>query len=580
MEQKEFSWLGDVSRSRLKQDMAHISQWYRYTGSWGGEACVDYILGQLREFGIPCWAESFEFLRSYPIITRLQVEENGVFRPVQALAAVFSASCQDLQGPLWCDEATNGTDLEESRQFSAMRGKIVLTHRRHGEDILKAFHHGALAVISVWDTQEEKLHHNTIGTVWGGPAPENLWRFGSVPAVCVTKREGEKLWQDAAAGRVTRARLTVQMAQKVVTARMPVADIPGQRDSFLLVNGHYDSWYEGVTDNAAANVSQLECARVLWKNRHLLQRGVRLVWWGGHSDGRYAGSAAYADRHYEELRQKCVGQLNQDMFSGLNCQLVGKATGGMEQAGLLKNWIQEAGAACGPILDGLNRSSDESFSGIGLPFSMMSTFTPRPDSEWMPHWPESAGPWWHTVDDDITRLDEEHLVRDAQVMVHMAASLATRRDLPVDMPGFIQKMDRVLAQIDGQSDPCFTLCDVRARLQKLQKAIEPLQTLIDTGALTNSDPLVQTFAGALMRLSYSWGSEYEHDDAYPGPSLFSQLRKAVGLTRENSRPVYFLAVQNRFQRQKNRLLVEIEELCRRAYEWQARWEKEQGGVSL
>ena len=200
MEQKEFSWLGDVSRSRLKQDMAHISQWVPVHRFLGREACVDYILGQLREFGIPCWAESFEFLRSYPIITRLQVEENGVFRPVQALAAVFSASCQDLQGPLWCDEATNGTDLEESRQFSAMRGKIVLTHRRHGEDILKAFHHGALAVISVWDTPEEKLHHNTIGTVWGGPAPENLWRFGSVPAVCVTKREGEKLWQDAARG--------------------------------------------------------------------------------------------------------------------------------------------------------------------------------------------------------------------------------------------------------------------------------------------------------------------------------------------------------------------------------------------
>lgn len=567
MEQEKNRWLADISESRLRDDMAHISRWYRYTGSWDGEACVDYILGQLRAYGIPCHAESFEFLRSYPISTQLYVEENGKWRQIQAMAAVFSASCQDLQGPLWCDEATDGTDLAESRRLSAMRGKIVLTRRRHGEEVIKAFLHGALAVISVWDTPEDRLHHNTIGTVWGGPAPENLWRFGTVPAMCVTQRDGEALWDDVVAGRVTQARLTVQMAEQVVTARMPVADIPGKRDSFLLVNGHYDSWYEGVTDNAAANVAQIECARVLWKNRHLLQRGVRFVWWGGHSDGRYAGSAAYADRHYEELRQKCIGQLNQDMFSGINCQLVGKATGGMEKEGLLRTWIQESGAKCGQVTDGLNRSSDESFSGIGLPFSMMSSFTPEPGSEWLPHWPDSAGPWWHTVDDGMTRLDWEYLVRDTRVMVHMAASLTVARDLPVDMPGFIQKMDRALAQIEEESDPCFTLHDVRARLQKLKDALEPLQTLVDANTLPNSDPLVQTFAGGLMRLCYSWGSEYEHDDAYAGSSLFSQLRKAVGLTWENSRPVYFLAVQNRFQRQKNRLLLEIEELYQKAITW-------------
>lgn len=108
---------------------------------------------------------------------------------------------------------------------------------------------------------------------------------------------------------------------------------------------------------------------------------------------------------------------------------------------------------------------------------------------------------------------------------------------------------------------------MRARLQKLKDALEPLQTLVDANTLPNSDPLVQTFAGGLMRLCYSWGSEYEHDDAYAESSLFSQLRKAVGLTRENSRPVYFLAVQNRFQRQKNRLLLEIEELYQKAITW-------------
>ena len=61
-----------------------------------------------------------------------------------------------------------------------------------------------------------------------------------------------------------------------------------------------------------------------------------------------------------------------------------------------------------------------------------------------------------------------------RVMVHMAASLTVARDLPVDMPGFIRKMDRALAQIEEESDPCFSLCDVRARSQKLKEGAAAL----------------------------------------------------------------------------------------------------------
>ncbi len=47
--------------------------------------------------------------------------------------------------------------------------------------------------------------------------------------------------------------LTCAVNRSVVTSSMPVARISGRSNAFILITGHYDSWYEGITDNAAAN---------------------------------------------------------------------------------------------------------------------------------------------------------------------------------------------------------------------------------------------------------------------------------------------------------------------------------------
>ena len=95
---------------------------------------------------------------------------------------------------------------------------------------------------------------------------------------------------------------------------LPVVEIPGARDpdEFLLVHGHYDSWYEGIGDNATGDAALLELARVLWSLRARLQRSVRIAWWPGHSTGRYAGSTWYADTFADELDERCIAQLDID----------------------------------------------------------------------------------------------------------------------------------------------------------------------------------------------------------------------------------------------------------------------------
>ena len=107
--------------------------------------------------------------------------------------------------------------------------------------------------------------------------------------------------------------LTCAVNRSVVTSSMPVARISGRSNAFILITGHYDSWYEGITDNAAANAIMLEMARVLSLHQSELDRGVVLGWWSGHSDARYAGSTWFCDNHWQELYENCVAHLNIDI---------------------------------------------------------------------------------------------------------------------------------------------------------------------------------------------------------------------------------------------------------------------------
>ena len=71
--------------------------------------------------------------------------------------------------------------------------------------------------------------------------------------------------------------LNVEMCQSIVSSTMPVARIQGRSDKYVLVSGHYDSWYEGITDNGVANAAMMEIARVFQENQEHLERSVVLA---------------------------------------------------------------------------------------------------------------------------------------------------------------------------------------------------------------------------------------------------------------------------------------------------------------
>jgi Zn-dependent M28 family amino/carboxypeptidase len=107
------------------------------------------------------------------------------------------------------------------------------------------------------------------------------------------------------------------MTTRVRTGWMPIPHLVGElagrhEDRFVLFSGHVDSWHYGAMDNGTANATMLEVARLLAGRRSALRRGIRFAFWSGHSHGRYAGSAWYADHAWRELHQRCVVHLNID----------------------------------------------------------------------------------------------------------------------------------------------------------------------------------------------------------------------------------------------------------------------------
>ena len=138
--------------------------------------------------------------------------------------------------------------------------------------------HGAAGWIQVWRSGEALIHEDTAGAVWGTPDLDSRFLLLHMPVVGVTLDTGRRLVErlQSPAGPVM-AELTVQVDCGVREVALPVAEIRGESEEFLLLSCHYDTWYQGAFDNCAANGAVLEIARVLKKHEKELKRSVRVA---------------------------------------------------------------------------------------------------------------------------------------------------------------------------------------------------------------------------------------------------------------------------------------------------------------
>ncbi|WP_419898901.1 M28 family metallopeptidase [Roseomonas sp. USHLN139] len=415
---------------------------------------------------------------------------------------------------------------------------------------------GAVAQLHV--SPHEHIHEMCISPLWGSPSPETLAELPRSVAASIDRAEGEALIARLAAGEAPEVVIEAEIDAGWRPTPILVAELEapaGAEAPFILFSGHHDTWYEGVMDNGAANASMLEAARLLAQHRADWKRGLRLCFWSGHSQGRYSGSAWYADEHWAELDRRCAVHVNIDSTGGVGATLLSNAPASPELAGLAEAALQaEAGQSFGGKRPA--RNADQSFHGIGLPSLFTTLSEQAPGGVAMRN---ALGWWWHTPDDRLDKIDEAHLVRDTRVYVHALWRLLSDPVLPLDYRGNAAALVAEVEALAGRLGAALDLSALAAEARALRDRAEAIATL----PAASRDAALMRLSRSLVPLEQTGGDRFAHDAALPLPA-YPALRPLHRLAAADAGSEAWQQAAVAARRCRNRLAEQLR-LLRRAW---------------
>jgi hypothetical protein len=520
-----------INPDRMMADVAYLSTLVRHAGTADEAAAFRYIADECRKAGIEdVREESFDAFLSFPVSGTLTVDGLG---PIRAKTRAFAVSTdgQEVRGEIVFVPTKGGTALfagDGSRDYDEIdvRGKIVISDRGRPDTILAAGRAGALAHIHYWASDEDAIHEQITTTIWGTPTPDNIGRLPTIPSLGVTRGDGLRI-VEAIRGGVS---ATFSTVVETGWRRVPLvtAEIPGSvSDDFAFVNGHVDSWHNGTTDNATGNAACLELARIARAAREHLRRGVRICWWPGHSQGRYAGSAWYADQYWEELHDHAVVNINIDSPGARGATRYIDVTMGAETEALGKAVIHDL---TGQEVEAERptRAGDQSFWGPGVP-SLYMLLSSLPREQWAAVGGCGMNWWWHTEADTVETADRDVLDLDTQIYAATLARLCAGPVLPYQLAGAAQEIATLLADYECQAAGHLDLTALRERAAEAITATSALDQRAVAAIADDLDPatpeasaIVAAQKGvsrALVPLRYTGGDRFDHDPAMPAPAL-------------------------------------------------------------
>lgn len=571
--------LEQIARESIRLDepaalLARFSTLIRESGTPAEDAGGRYIVERLEALGVPVTLHTPELFISLPERAELRLSTNGGERDVRARPPAFSRSTGE--------EAVTGEICYVPSRYAAgtstlfdtpdaagrtgdgvdpVAGKIVLTEGFSMPGPVQAFEQrGAIAQIYIHPGQN--IHEGICTSIWGAPTLESIGRKPKTPVICINHPDGEALIADIGRGPV-RATLRTSLREGWMPCLLPVAEIRGNGDSdeFLLVHGHYDSWYEGIGDNATGDAALLELTRVLWDLRDKLKRTIRIAWWPGHSTGRYAGSTWYADTFADEIDAHCVAQLNIDSPGCADATAYDEVM-----------WMAEADTLCrSSIHDALGlpservrplRAGDYSFNQIG-PTGLYMLLSNIPIEERKRRGYYAVGGCggniaWHTPDDLMAVADLEILRRDLAVYVTTIIRVVNAPLHPFDYAAAVEEIRAAVAQYDKASggeaelepvvqDLDALAAELRAWRSDAEERVSAEPT--DASLRRGLNSVLRQIARLLVPLNYARGERFDQDPATkagPVPRLEAAASLAslppgmkpfamVGLRRERNK---------------------------------------------
>lgn len=546
----------NISIEHMWNHLEQLVQWDRTSGTEGEYAAVDYIKKTLESYGLPVTVHEYRAYLSYPESGALTVSLNGEAIELKAKTRAFSANTppEGVTGDVVSIiGGTNMFKADNAVNFispETVGGKIVLSESGSRGTMLAAQAAGAIGYVHMWPSDEHGLHEGIVTNVWGTPTPESAGRVPTIPIITITNADGNRIRAALSQGAV-QATLKSVTRTGWSTVRMPVTEIKGSEDDFILVAGHIDSWHYGATDNATGNVACLELARVLSEQQGNLKRSVRIAWWVGHSTGRYAGSAWYADQFWQELDSNCVAYINIDSPGSLGATDYGVVSAVPETAGLVGESVRLI-TGQDPVIERPMRAGDQSFWGIGIP-SLYMLLSNRPEGQRAAVGGCGMGWWWHTEEDLLDKADREVLLKDTKIYGHSLGRLIQDEVLPLDVAAQAREIRAFAQELADAAGEHLDLTLVTAGLDDLAAKAAGLA---DRPA-KQANTIIREVTHLLTAISFTHGNRFDHDPAIPTPPLpaLDAARSLPSLDPESDDYGFLLT---RLIRNRNQILHQLQ----------------------
>ena len=512
----------------------------RESGTADERAAGEYIAERLRRLGVPVTVHDPDLYLSIPERSELRVLGAGG-AAIRSRPPSFARSTNgdETSGELVYVPSTyaGGTaSLFDTPMAAvgeqAVEGRIVLTEGYSMPGTVHAFERRG-AVAQVFIHPGDSIHEGICTPIWGAPTHESIARKPRTPVVSVSRPDGERLAALVSANGPIRVGVRTWLREGWSPCLLPVAEIRGavDPDEFLLVHGHYDSWYVGVGDNATGDAALLELARVLHTLRDRLKRSVRIAWWPGHSTGRYAGSTWYADAYSDDIDEWCLGHLNIDSPGCAGATAYEEVMWMAEAAELC---IDAIGDALGEPARGMRplRAGDYSFNQIGpSAFYMLLSNIPKEERAARGYYAVGGcggSPVWHTPADGPGVEDGEILRRDLQVYLTTIVRAVNAPLHPFDYGATATEIASAVGKYQEQAGGIVDFAPILDDLRSLRSAVAAwtadavrrVQAAPDDDALRRrSNATLRRLARILVPLNYARGERFDHDPAIKLPAV-------------------------------------------------------------
>ena len=422
----------NICMNEINAYLSNLIKYDRLTGGKGESDAVDYIIKELGKNNIEYHIHEYSALLSNPIDSDLLINSAGEEERIVSKTRSFSYSTDGRykHGNLMyipskeLNESLIVYELNKNKAIRDLEDKIIISETMNPISVLELQNRGAVGYIQFWEGEEELIHEGIFNPIWGTPDYNELNYYPRIPILAINGKDGKNILEKIKYGNV-RASIMTKLTNSV--KRIPVIEAivkpyNSSNDKFILIGNHLDSWYYGATDNGTGNALALYLAKYFNEAKEVLEYEIRIAWWTGHSNGRYAGSSCYASDNYLNLKKSCISYVNIDMPGLKGAEKYNHISAGPElyhvAAKHIKELTNQDSELALPV-----RGWDQSFQNIGITPLFVWASTLEENHQYTTG--NSLMPWWwHTEEDLIDYYDESVLELDAKLYINTINDLA------------------------------------------------------------------------------------------------------------------------------------------------------------